>query len=169
MFFKFARLIRFNNWIKNTFIFIPLFFSGQILDYTKFFNTTIIVFCFSLVTSFVYIINDICDFDYDQNHPIKKKRPIANRDISFRNAFIIEFFLRLFYLALFLCSFVLSIIYIFKNFLNDYFPSLIFSFLFTVLITAGLFQSEPRHTTLLFPMIIIASINLLQNYLVVKS
>ena len=83
--------------------------------------------------------------------------------------FIFEFFLRLFYLALFLCSFVLSIIYIFKNFLNDYFPSLILSFLFTVLITAGLFQSEPRHTTLLFPMIIIASINLLQNYLVVKS
>jgi hypothetical protein len=109
-------------------------------------------------------------FNLDQLNEYKKSG-ITFQSISLHLylVFIFEFFIRFFYLALFLSSFTLSIIYIFKNFLIDYLSSLLLSFLFTVLITAGLFQSEPRHTTLLFPVIIIASINLMQNYIVVKS
>ena len=80
----YLKLIRINNWVKNSFIFIPLFFSSQIIDLDKFFITLIITFGFSLVTSFVYILNDIFDLEFDLNHPVKKYRPIASGLISIK-------------------------------------------------------------------------------------
>ena len=80
----YLKLIRINNWVKNFFIFIPLFFSSQIIDLDKFFITLIITFGFSLVTSFVYILNDIFDLEFDLNHPVKKYRPIASGLISIK-------------------------------------------------------------------------------------
>lgn len=58
---KYLKLIRINNWVKNLFIFIPLFFSSDLLNVDKFTLTFFGSLGFSLVTSFVYIINDIND------------------------------------------------------------------------------------------------------------
>ncbi|NQY05014.1 MAG: UbiA prenyltransferase family protein [Flavobacteriaceae bacterium] len=85
----FLRLIRIDNWVKNFFIFLPLFFSSEILIPEKFLNTLLVVFGFSLVTSFVYIINDIFDVEFDRIHPNKKERPIASGKVSIKSAILI--------------------------------------------------------------------------------
>lgn len=85
----YLRLFRIDNWVKNVFIFLPLFFSAEILDPVKFLNTLIVFFGFSLVTSCIYIINDIFDLEYDKIHPEKKFRPIAAGKISIRTAIIL--------------------------------------------------------------------------------
>ena len=71
---KYVKLIRLNNWVKNLFIFLPLFFSSELLNQEKLLSTIAVSFGFSLVTSLVYIINDLFDLDFDKNHPDKKTR-----------------------------------------------------------------------------------------------
>jgi hypothetical protein len=78
----YLKLIRFRHWVKNLFIFIPLFFSGEFFDIDKFLITTFVFISFSLITSLIYIINDIFDFEFDKNHSCKKQRPIASGQIS---------------------------------------------------------------------------------------
>ena len=65
------KLLRVHHWVKNTFIFLPLFFSGQLFDGAKFIEifSTSIGFCF--VASFIYIVNDIIDLEFDKIHPEK--------------------------------------------------------------------------------------------------
>ena len=90
---KYFQLIRLDNWVKNLFIFIPLFFSSELLNADKFVLTLFGSIGFSFVTSFVYIINDIFDIDFDKNHPDKKNRPISSGLISIRKSIIIGFLL----------------------------------------------------------------------------
>ena len=86
---KYLKLIRINNWVKNLFIFIPLFFSSDLLNPDKFILTLFGSIGFSFVTSFVYIINDIFDIDFDKSHPDKKNRPIPSGIISIRKSLLI--------------------------------------------------------------------------------
>lgn len=86
---KYFKLFRINNWVKNLFIFIPLFFSSDLLNLDKFTLTLFGSLGFSLVTSFVYVINDIFDIDFDKNHPDKKNRPIPSGIISIRKSLLI--------------------------------------------------------------------------------
>ena len=69
------KLFRLNNWVKNLFIIFPIFFSKELFDFNKILPILISVFAFSCITSFVYILNDIFDINYDKNHPLKKKPP----------------------------------------------------------------------------------------------
>jgi 4-hydroxybenzoate polyprenyltransferase len=83
-------LLRPHQYIKNVFIFAPLFFSFS-------FDTGIIVYSFiafilfSIVASSIYIINDINDIEEDKKHPIKKFRPLASGKISISSAKILFF------------------------------------------------------------------------------
>ncbi len=86
---KYVKLIRLNNWVKNLFIFLPLFFSSELLNQEKLLSTIAVSFGFSLVTSLVYIINDLFDLDFDKNHPDKKTRPIASGSISPKTALLV--------------------------------------------------------------------------------
>ena len=78
--------MRLKSWIKNLFIFIPLFFSVELVDIDKLLITTIAFVSFCLVSSAVYIFNDICDADKDAMHPVKQTRPIASGAITVRKA-----------------------------------------------------------------------------------
>ncbi len=80
------RLMRVKHWIKNIFVFVPLFFSLKLFDLTSVLQSINAFIIFSLCSSLVYIINDICDRKKDQNHPRKKSRPIPNKDISITEA-----------------------------------------------------------------------------------
>ena len=74
--------MRVHHYIKNILIFMPLIFSGNLTDRRKFMATLLGMIAFSLVTSAVYIINDIRDAEKDRMHPTKKKRPIASGAVT---------------------------------------------------------------------------------------
>lgn len=78
----FLKLLRTHHYVKNIFIFTPLIFGLKIFDTTLSFNTFITFFAFSIVSSSIYVINDICDREFDSIHPQKKSRPIASGIIS---------------------------------------------------------------------------------------
>ena len=115
------RLIRTNNWVKNLFIPLPLFFSGEFFDLTKLSYTFFTMIGFSLVTSFVYILNDIFDIEFDRVHPEKKHRPIPSGKISIKQSLIVGVFLLSVGLIslweISLNSFLLTVFYILLNFL----------------------------------------------------
>ena len=117
----YLRLIRANNWIKNVFILLPLFFSGELFNLTKLSNTILVAIGFSFVTSFVYIINDIFDINFDKNHQEKRFRPIASGRISIQKSVVIgSLLLFIGFSVLLLCSwsaFLISIIYVGLNLL----------------------------------------------------
>ena len=90
---NFLKLIRVKHYLKNILVFLPLFFSGNVLN-TKLLLLTFISFLvFSFSSSIVYIINDISDIENDRKHPIKKNRPLASGKISIKTAYIIIFIL----------------------------------------------------------------------------
>lgn len=76
------KLARPHQYVKNLFIFAPLFFSGLLFNKIEFFNTLITFLIFSLAASSIYILNDLMDIKEDQAHPQKKFRPIASGVIS---------------------------------------------------------------------------------------
>lgn len=73
--------VRLKQWVKNTFLFIPSFFAGHLLYDEELINLTLAFFAFSLITSSVYIFNDIRDVEQDRLHPVKKNRPFAAKEI----------------------------------------------------------------------------------------
>ena len=84
----YLKLMRPKHYIKNFLIFLPLLFSGKLLDFSNILKTLGGVICFSLIASSIYIINDIKDKDKDRKHKTKCNRPIASGKISVKNAII---------------------------------------------------------------------------------
>lgn len=78
----FFRLIRIKHWVKNSFIFIPAFFAGEIFNVDLILKLSLGFFTFSLFASVVYIFNDLRDIELDMNHPDKKSRPLASGQIK---------------------------------------------------------------------------------------
>lgn len=83
------RLIRPHQYVKNLFIFMPLFFAGQIQNLELLLNTIIGFIAFSIAASAIYILNDYHDIEEDRQHPKKKNRPLASGAISTLQAIII--------------------------------------------------------------------------------
>ena len=72
-----VRLIRPQQWIKNAFVLTPLLFSGKFLDRSSDLRAALAFVCFCLLASSVYAWNDILDRAADQQHPVKRFRPVA--------------------------------------------------------------------------------------------
>lgn len=83
------RLTRPKQWIKNMFVFIPMFFGGELFDLHSVWLAVLTFFAFSLVASSIYSYNDIVDIDADRNHPVKCMRPIASGEVSIRLGYIL--------------------------------------------------------------------------------
>ena len=75
-------LLRPQQWIKNGFVFAPLFFSGNLLNWELFRPAIFVFVSFCLISSSIYCFNDICDYEVDRLHPHKCKRPIASGTIN---------------------------------------------------------------------------------------
>ena len=82
-------LIRPHQYIKNLFIFSPLFFATKIAEIPLFANAAIAFVAFSLAASAVYVFNDYIVIEDDRRHPKKKDRPLASGAISKSQAIII--------------------------------------------------------------------------------
>jgi 4-hydroxybenzoate polyprenyltransferase len=73
--------MRIRQWVKNGLLFAGLIFDRQ-LTYLPALKTTVIgFFLFSLMSSAVYIFNDLIDLEADRQHPKKKHRPLASGDL----------------------------------------------------------------------------------------
>ncbi len=83
------KLIRPKQWLKNTFVFIPMFFGGSLLDGEDVYASIITFLAFSFIASSVYCFNDIYDVEADRKHPVKCKRPLASGEITMKNAYLL--------------------------------------------------------------------------------
>ena len=83
------KTLKINHYIKNIVVFVPLLFSINFFNIKLCLNTLIIFIAFCLISSAVYILNDIIDIKNDKIHPIKKNRPIASGKITINQAIFI--------------------------------------------------------------------------------
>ena len=97
---KYLRLIRIEQYIKNLFVFAPLFFGKEFLNLAMATNVLFAFVCFCLASSSIYIFNDIQDVNEDKLHPEKIKRPIAAGEIELKIAYLFMIFLLLSSLAI---------------------------------------------------------------------
>lgn len=89
----YIKLIRIHQWIKNLFLFIPVFFAQHFFEISTLNTLLIGFFAYSLCASAVYILNDYLDIEKDKLHPTKSKRPLASGVIPKSNAIILMVFL----------------------------------------------------------------------------
>ena len=84
-------LLRAESWLKNGFVFAGILFSGRFTDSRSLVSVSILFALFALVSSAVYIQNDITDCDSDRRHPTKRMRPIASGAVSIRTGRVVQF------------------------------------------------------------------------------
>ena len=79
---KYLKLMRVKHYLKNFLIFLPIIFSKNLfnINILKKCINGFIVFC--MISSVIYILNDLKDIEKDRNHPIKKERPLASGVVS---------------------------------------------------------------------------------------
>ena len=81
------KLIRPQQWLKNVFVLMPMFFGGSLLDRGAIYASVITFLAFCWIASAVYCFNDIVDVEYDRRHPVKCHRPIASGAVSLKQAY----------------------------------------------------------------------------------
>ena len=73
-----ANLLRVKDWLKNIIIFFPLIFSGSLFKYDNYTILFLGFITFCIISSFIYVVNDILDVKKDRLHPQKKfLKPIS--------------------------------------------------------------------------------------------
>lgn len=71
------RAMRPNQWTKNVFVLAPLVFAQKMADATAVGVELVAFAVFCVLSSSVYLVNDIFDREADRLHPTKRNRPIA--------------------------------------------------------------------------------------------
>lgn len=84
-----VRMMRPQHYIKNLLIFVSITFDRALFDFSSLFHVFGGFIAFSLLTSVVYIINDIKDAHADRQHELKRFRPIASGAVSVPAASVI--------------------------------------------------------------------------------
>ena len=82
------KAMRLRQWTKNGFIFFGLIFDKQLFQSGPFLKTLEGFFLFCLISSSVYLFNDIADIEADRLHPEKRKRPLASGSLPVNIAVI---------------------------------------------------------------------------------
>lgn len=85
---NYIQLIRPTHWVKNMFIFLPVFFGQQFTNSNALLQSLIAFCAFCLAASAVYCFNDIIDVEDDRRHPVKCKRPIASGAVNISTAYM---------------------------------------------------------------------------------
>jgi 4-hydroxybenzoate polyprenyltransferase len=82
------KTMRPRQWAKNIFVFAALVFDKQLLKPEAFVRTLAGFALFCLISSAVYVFNDLADIQADREHPEKKNRPIASGKLPIAAAWI---------------------------------------------------------------------------------
>lgn len=113
--------MRIKSWLKNLFVLCPIIFSLELFDRNRLVEAIILTLAFCLISSAIYVMNDISDVENDRKHEVKRNRPIASGQISFPGAWILLIVLTITGggLALYvnLQSFLLILVYVLINIL----------------------------------------------------
>jgi decaprenyl-phosphate phosphoribosyltransferase len=80
--FAILRLMRVQQWIKNGFVLVPLFFGNHMFDPARAVRAVAATLAFCLLSSAVYVLNDLCDLEHDRQHAKKRTRPLASGQVS---------------------------------------------------------------------------------------
>jgi len=83
------KLLRPHQWLKNGFVFTPLFFDRHATDWQFIWPSIVIFVAFCLAASGIYCFNDIHDAAADRQHPLKRMRPVASGAIGKGTAYTI--------------------------------------------------------------------------------
>jgi len=83
------QLLRIHHWIKNFLILIPLFFNISLFNISVITSTVLGFIYFSVLSSIVYILNDMRDIDKDRRHIVKCRRPLASGEIPIAHAAVL--------------------------------------------------------------------------------
>lgn len=84
----YIQLLRPLQWLKNAFVFAPIFFSNNLLELKYLIPTTTAFISFCFISSSIYCFNDLRDVEADRQHPKKCKRPIASGEVSIKGGYI---------------------------------------------------------------------------------
>ncbi len=76
------------QWIKNAVVLAPLVFGRRLLDAGALIDGVLAMFAFCAAGSAVYFFNDWCDAAADQEHPLKRHRPIAAGRLQARHVWL---------------------------------------------------------------------------------
>ncbi|MGE3799480.1 MAG: decaprenyl-phosphate phosphoribosyltransferase [Candidatus Kapaibacterium sp.] len=83
-----VQLMRPSHWLKNVFVFAPLVYSKTLFQFDYLLPAIEAFGAFCLISSAVYIFNDIADREADAEHPKKRFRPIPSGAVSPTSAWI---------------------------------------------------------------------------------
>ena len=93
------------QYAKNLFIFAPLIFDRQLFNRQALLQTVLGFLTLCILSSGIYVLNDIVDVNADRNHPQKKYRPIASGKISIPHA---KIFCGCLFIIAFTAAFIIS-------------------------------------------------------------
>ena len=82
------KTMRPRQWSKNAFVFFALVFDKQLFHRDAFLRTLAGFALFCIISSVVYIINDISDMEADRQHPKKKNRPLPSGQLPVNVAWL---------------------------------------------------------------------------------
>jgi len=94
------KTMRIRQWTKNGFVFFALIFDQQLFQLQPFLKTLAGFLLFCLISSSVYLFNDIADIEADRQHPEKKHRPLASGKLPVNVALTTAFVLAIISLVL---------------------------------------------------------------------
>ncbi len=70
------------QWPKNLFVYVPLFFDRKVTDLSSVLAVTGAFILLCLMSSAVYIMNDLADIESDREHPVKRDRPLPSGKLN---------------------------------------------------------------------------------------
>lgn len=117
-------IMRPQQWVKNVLVLAALLFSGPFSTPSHLTQASILFAVFCLISSVIYIVNDLVDRESDRAHPRKRNRPIASGNVRplqailtafllFVIGFILALKLSIFAIACIFCYILLQICYTF--------------------------------------------------------
>jgi len=87
------KALRTHQWIKNLLLLVPLFSAHAWDQPGKWFVLFLGMAAFSLLSSAVYLLNDLHDLETDRGHPVKRARPLASGELKIPEALGLAIFL----------------------------------------------------------------------------
>jgi decaprenyl-phosphate phosphoribosyltransferase len=78
--------VRVRHWTKNALVLAPLLPAADRLSTHALLGAVVAFVMFCLISSGIYLVNDVVDVQTDRAHPVKRFRPIAAGAVSTRTA-----------------------------------------------------------------------------------